>query len=105
MTKTFGECPICSQGQLIAVESVLSEDLLLMCDDCESHGNLPQQLSLLIMLSAAMSASKRHRMKRSQQQAGLSMENDPLDIASLCLAVRARPGAVWDTRCSVRGHS
>ena len=41
MTKTFGECPICRQGQLIAVESVLSEDLLLICDDCESQWKSP----------------------------------------------------------------
>lgn len=42
MTKTyFGECPICRQGQLIEVESVLSGVLLLMCDDCESQWKSP----------------------------------------------------------------
>ena len=41
MTKTFGECPICRQGQLIAVESVLYGDLTLMCDDCESQWKSP----------------------------------------------------------------
>ena len=41
MTKSFGECPICSQGQLIAVESVVSGALLLMCDDCESQWKSP----------------------------------------------------------------
>ena len=42
MSKPFGECPICRQGQLVAVKSVLSSKLLLMCDDCESQWSSPQ---------------------------------------------------------------
>lgn len=41
MSKTFGECPICRQGQLIAMKGVASGKLLLMCDDCESQWRSP----------------------------------------------------------------
>ena len=34
---SFGECPICRQGLLLAVKSVSSGRLLIMCDDCESQ--------------------------------------------------------------------
>ncbi len=37
----FGECPICRQGQLLAVKPQAS-DLIVMCDDCESQWKDPQ---------------------------------------------------------------
>jgi hypothetical protein len=49
----FGECPICGQGELLAVKAVTSGKLSLICDDCESqfaspadaqsHGNALKQ--------------------------------------------------------------
>ena len=39
----FGECPICRQGQLIAVKDTLTEQLLVMCDDCESQWRSPEE--------------------------------------------------------------
>jgi hypothetical protein len=38
---SFGECPICRQGRLLAVKSPATGQLLLMCDDCESQWNSP----------------------------------------------------------------
>jgi ribosome-binding protein aMBF1 (putative translation factor) len=43
MTKTFGECPICRQGQLVAVKNTASGTLMLICDDCESQWRSPQE--------------------------------------------------------------
>ncbi len=43
MSKTFGDCPICRQGQLQAMKSVSGDRLLLMCDDCESQWQSPQE--------------------------------------------------------------
>jgi hypothetical protein len=43
MSKTFGECPICRQGQLVAMKGTVSGELLLMCDDCESQWRSPQE--------------------------------------------------------------
>ena len=42
MSKTFGECPICRQGQLMPMKGIDSGKLLLMCDDCESQWRSPQ---------------------------------------------------------------
>ena len=42
MSTTFGECPICHQGQLLVVKGVVLNRLLLMCDDCESQWSSPQ---------------------------------------------------------------
>jgi ribosome-binding protein aMBF1 (putative translation factor) len=39
---TFGKCGICRQGELIAMKVDGSDRLLLMCDDCESQWNTPQ---------------------------------------------------------------
>lgn len=38
---SFGECPICRQGALIAVKDVATDRLLIMCDDCESQWLTP----------------------------------------------------------------
>lgn len=38
---SFGECPICRQGQLLAVKSPSTGQLLIMCDDCESQWQSP----------------------------------------------------------------
>jgi hypothetical protein len=38
---SFGECPICGQGQLIAVKNPVTLQLLVMCDDCESQWHSP----------------------------------------------------------------
>lgn len=43
MSKAFGECPICRQGLLVAMKSVGTGRLLLMCDDCESQWRSPQE--------------------------------------------------------------
>ena len=42
MMKTFGECPVCRQGQLVAVKNIASGKLMLMCDDCESQWKSPE---------------------------------------------------------------
>lgn len=39
---SFGECPICRQGTLLAVKSPATGQLLLMCDDCESQWRSPE---------------------------------------------------------------
>lgn len=39
----FGECPICRQGQLVAMKNSLTGKLLLMCDDCESQWLSPAE--------------------------------------------------------------
>lgn len=38
---SFGECPICGQGLLVAVRNYSTGQLLLMCDDCESQWHSP----------------------------------------------------------------
>lgn len=38
---SFGECPVCRQGRLLAVKSPATGQLLLMCDDCESQWRSP----------------------------------------------------------------
>ncbi len=38
---TFGECPICRQGKLLAVKRVSTGQLFIMCDDCESQWQSP----------------------------------------------------------------
>jgi hypothetical protein len=40
---SFGECPICRQGQLIAVKNPVTLQLLVMCDDCESQWRTPNE--------------------------------------------------------------
>lgn len=37
MEKSYGRCPICQQGDLLAVKDKETSLLLLMCDDCESQ--------------------------------------------------------------------
>lgn len=39
----FGECPICRQGRLLAVRGAAHDRLLVMCDDCESQWESPQE--------------------------------------------------------------
>lgn len=41
MNESLGECPICRQGQLIAVKSIATGKFLVMCDDCESQWSSP----------------------------------------------------------------
>jgi hypothetical protein len=38
---SFGDCPICGQGQLVVMKSTSTGQLLLMCDDCESQWQSP----------------------------------------------------------------
>jgi hypothetical protein len=38
---SFGDCPICGQGQLVAMKSASTGQLLIMCDDCESQWQSP----------------------------------------------------------------
>jgi len=38
---SFGECPICRQGILLAVRNRSNGKLLIMCDDCESQWLTP----------------------------------------------------------------
>ncbi|MFT4193184.1 hypothetical protein [Ottowia sp.] len=38
----FGECPLCRQGQLVAVKNMVDSKILLMCDDCESQWASPE---------------------------------------------------------------
>ena len=40
---SFGECPICGQGQLVAMKSSSTGHLLVMCDECESQWQSPDQ--------------------------------------------------------------
>ena len=40
---SFGECPICGQGLLIAVKNPETGQLLVMCDDCESQWRSPDE--------------------------------------------------------------
>lgn len=40
---SFGECPICRQGRLLAMKRLSDGELLLMCDDCESQWASPQE--------------------------------------------------------------
>lgn len=40
---SFGDCPICRQGQLIAVKNPVNQQLLVMCDDCESQWRSPDE--------------------------------------------------------------
>lgn len=40
---SFGECPICGQGQLVAMKSVSTGELLIMCDECESQWQSPDE--------------------------------------------------------------
>ena len=39
----FGECPVCGQGQLVAMKSASTKNLLIMCDECESQWQSPDQ--------------------------------------------------------------
>lgn len=39
---SLGQCGTCRQGQLVAMKVAGSNRLLLMCDDCESQWNAPQ---------------------------------------------------------------
>ena len=39
----FGECPICRQGLLIAVKDPVTQQLLVICDDCESQWRSPDE--------------------------------------------------------------
>lgn len=38
----FGQCPACRQGTLVAVKCIDNNQLLLMCDDCESQWPSPE---------------------------------------------------------------
>jgi transcription elongation factor Elf1 len=38
---SFGTCPICGQGQVVAVKNPATQQLLVMCDDCESQWRTP----------------------------------------------------------------
>jgi len=38
---SFGECPICRQGMLVAEKNCATGQLLVMCDDCESQWRSP----------------------------------------------------------------
>lgn len=40
---SFGECPICGQGQLLAVKNPITLQLFVMCDDCESQWRSPDE--------------------------------------------------------------
>lgn len=40
---SFGECPVCRQGMLIAVKNSATGQLLIMCDDCESQWRSPDE--------------------------------------------------------------
>jgi Zn-finger protein len=40
---SFGECPVCRQGLLVAVKNSENGQLLLMCDDCESQWRSPEE--------------------------------------------------------------
>lgn len=39
---SFGLCPVCGQGELIAVINPPTTRILLMCDDCESQWESPE---------------------------------------------------------------
>lgn len=41
---SVGRCPICGQGDVIVVKERSSNDLLLICDDCESQWINPEAL-------------------------------------------------------------
>jgi hypothetical protein len=41
---SIGRCPICGQGDVIVVKERSSDDLLLICDDCESQWENPEIL-------------------------------------------------------------
>ena len=40
---SFGECPICGQGKLVAMKSASTGQLLIMCDECESQWQSPNK--------------------------------------------------------------
>lgn len=40
---SFGECPICGQGQLVAMKAASTGNLLIMCDECESQWQSPDK--------------------------------------------------------------
>ena len=39
---SIGECPVCRQGELIVVKDPAREMLLVICDDCESQWDSPE---------------------------------------------------------------
>lgn len=41
---SVGRCPICGQGDVTIVKEKSSNDLLLICDDCESQWENPEIL-------------------------------------------------------------
>ena len=41
---SVGRCPLCGQGEVIIVKENLTNDLLLICDDCESQWENPMVL-------------------------------------------------------------
>jgi hypothetical protein len=41
---SVGRCPICGQGDVIIVKERLSNNLLLICHDCESQWENPEIL-------------------------------------------------------------
>lgn len=43
MSRAFGECPICRQGQLLPMKGIATGKVMLMCDDCESQWRSPQE--------------------------------------------------------------
>lgn len=40
---SFGTCQVCGQVLLMAVKNTINGELLIMCDDCESHWKTPNE--------------------------------------------------------------
>jgi uncharacterized protein (DUF983 family) len=40
---TFGECPVCRQGELFAARQEVTGALIVVCDDCGSQWSSPDQ--------------------------------------------------------------
>lgn len=40
---SFGDCPICGQGHLVAMKSASTGHLLIVCDECESQWQSPDK--------------------------------------------------------------
>lgn len=39
---SFGQCSICGQGELLAMKLAGSKRMIVMCDDCESQWDSPE---------------------------------------------------------------
>lgn len=53
-------CPICSQGWVQVVRDVETKELFVMCDECESEWNHPEDVKVLEARASVLLQNKPH---------------------------------------------